>query len=192
MNILEGIQTLIKSDAFVMDENIGKISFFIETGDNLQAWQTIFGCFDLFLDKGIFTESDRLRVEGNAFGIGKEWEQPNMGDTFLAHQTSWQNGLRHGEELAWRDKDDMVLKAMWRNGVQHGLEEQWYCNGILSVERTWDNGQLHGVERTWYINGLPQMERTWEHGVLVGLERLWFPDGKLQHRYDRKPLIEQN
>lgn len=164
---LEEIKKLaIDNDA--CNAQLNKFIQFIESGDELSAWQTVLGNYFWLKNRGFLMPL--LEVEKLAGGIGKLWHKYG----YLLREESYKNGKFDGVCRSWyHDCNRLKSEYTYKDGVGHGLFRIWNDGFGLEAEFTYVDGKLNGLYRTWYRNGKLEEEVTYKDGQRDGVYRSW-------------------
>ena len=71
-----------------------------------------------------------------------------------------------------------ALESTYLDGVPHGQQLRWHKNGHLVLEALFEDGVLVGVKTRWWSDGRKRDEEYWSKGRFRG-RRLWDEDGRL-------------
>lgn len=143
---------------------LDKFKEFIESGDELSAWQTVQGNI-------YWLKSHKLRIS-NEFvheksgGIGKAWYSNGQ----LRQQCTYNlKGKREGLYQEWFLNGQLYEKFTYNSeGKIEGLYQEWYENGQLETQFTINSeGKEEGLYQEWYDDGKLREERNYSNGSLV-------------------------
>lgn len=71
-----------------------------------------------------------------------------------------------------------AFESSYLEGVPHGNQLRWHESGHLALESLFENGRLVGMKTRWWSDGRKREEEYWSDGRFRG-RRLWDSDGRL-------------
>ena len=71
-----------------------------------------------------------------------------------------------------------AFESSYLEGVPHGNQLRWHESGHLALESLFENGRLVGMKTRWWPDGRKREEEYWSDGRFRG-RRLWDSDGRL-------------
>lgn len=152
----------IKHDA--CNAQLNKFKKFIQSGDELQAWQTVQGNLNWL--KGEY----KLRISykevyDKSGGIGKTWYDNGQ----LCLQCTYnENGIREGLSQNWHPNGQLREQITFNEkGEKEGSYQQWYDNGQLASVMQYSNGVLHGHYTSFKFDGSPLNSWFYENGKKI-------------------------
>lgn len=133
--------TLLKIKEFAVANKacysqLNKFNEFITIGDELSAWQTVFGNYAWLSNKGFVMKQSE--VEKLANGIGKTWY--NNGKICI--EFTYKNGKRDGLYRLWHENGQLFEEFTYKEGKKDGLYRRWHPSGLLLAEVTYKNDVL--------------------------------------------------
>tara|TARA_B100001057_G_scaffold240075_1_gene240434 strand:+ start:1469 stop:2026 length:558 start_codon:yes stop_codon:yes gene_type:complete len=72
----------------------------------------------------------------------------------------------------------IALESSYLDGLPHGQQLRRFENGKPALEAVFDQGVLSGVKTKWWENGKIREEEYWSEGEFFG-RRLWDQDGRM-------------
>lgn len=190
--------TLQEIKEFAMEHNvfpdqIDKFIELLETGDEVQAWQTVLGNSYYLEAAGCDLSGLELRKLAN--GVAKVWRKNgnlrgegtyNGQDVThrrwfengqLANEYNTVNGKKHGLYRHWHEDGKLWIEEHYLNDKRHGLSREW-SDGESFVEQNYANGYYHGLHRSYDNNGKVWSEYNYCNNKLHGLYRQWHSNGQ--------------
>ena len=83
-----------------------------------------------------------------------------------------------GRMLEKYDDGSIALESSYLDGLPHGQQLRRFENGKPALEAIFDQGVLSGVKTKWWENGKIREEEYWSGGEFFG-RRLWDQEGRM-------------
>ena len=71
-----------------------------------------------------------------------------------------------------------AFESSYMEGLPHGNQLRWHESGHLALESLFEHGRLVGMKTRWWPDGRKREEEYWSDGRFRG-RRLWDSDGRL-------------
>lgn len=72
----------------------------------------------------------------------------------------------------------VALESSYLDGLPHGQQLRRFRNGNIALEAIFDKGVLSGIKTKWWETGIVREEEYWSEGKFYG-RRLWDESGRL-------------
>jgi len=69
-----------------------------------------------------------------------------------AFESTYLEGLAHGQQLRWHESGHLVLEALFEDGIMVGMKTRWWPDGRKRDEEYWSKGRFRG-RRLWDVDG---------------------------------------
>ena len=119
----------------VLDFRPKKLKELIESGNELEAWQTILGNRNWYANKGL--NLDLNYICGKANNVGITWYSHGGKES----QYHYVNGKFDGQYETWYYNGQKLSSFSYKDGKIVGLYESWYLNGEKASEYIYKNGE---------------------------------------------------
>ena len=83
-----------------------------------------------------------------------------------------------GRILEKYEDGSVALESSYLDGLPHGQQLRRFPNGNVALEAIFDNGVLSGIKTKWWESGIVREEEYWSDGKFFG-RRLWDEAGRL-------------
>ena len=83
-----------------------------------------------------------------------------------------------GRILEKYEDGSVALESSYLDGLPHGQQLRRFPNGNVALEAIFDNGVLSGIKTKWWESGIVREEEYWSEGKFFG-RRLWDEAGRL-------------
>ena len=101
------------------------------------------GSFAMIFDNG--DKSEGSYVNGKEHGL---WSY--LYDDCKLYESNVKNGMYHGLETWWHNKDLISIEGRYYNNQKTGVWRSWHANGHISSEGMYKNGERHGLWTYWH------------------------------------------
>ena len=105
---------------------------------------------------------------------------------FLAEETIYVNGIKHGLMLKWFPEGNQSFSGNYQNGQRDGKVKSWWSNGQLRTFAIYEKGVANGTQKEWYKSGQLFKKYTLVKGQEEGLQQAWRENGQLYNNYVAK------
>lgn len=116
---------------------LNKFLEFLNSGNELEAWQTVLGNYEWLIKKGIITTEDVAVIETLANGIGKIWYESGQLRGFCTYKEGKPDRLYQW----WYESGKLKESYTYKEGKLDGLYQRWYESGQLKESFTYKNGK---------------------------------------------------
>jgi antitoxin component YwqK of YwqJK toxin-antitoxin module len=104
-------------------------------------------------------------INGKQEGLQQKWYAKNK----LKEQRYYQNGWKHGHQIAYWENGNKRFEFMAVKDVYEGERKEWNNEGKLIYLATYKNGQEEGPQKLWYDNGKIRANYIIKNGKRYGL-----------------------
>ena len=151
----------INSTSDVSDSNRSNIEIEIESrfSSNDRSEEEIINDFPKPIKTYPLIEKEDVEILNGGILYRKNIDRPFTGRMFekyadgsIALESSYLDGLPHGQQLRRFENGKPALEAVFDQGVLSGVKTKWWENGKIREEEYWSEGEFFG-RRLWDQEG---------------------------------------
>jgi antitoxin component YwqK of YwqJK toxin-antitoxin module len=90
------------------------------------------------------------------------WAKIKLGGS-VAILVEYENGLSHGDAIAWQDNGNKEYHITYQKGKKHGVEIFFHENGNMSILTQMKEGKKDGIQIFYNEDGTEDERITWKN-----------------------------